>query len=210
MHSNATCSKGFLELFAIYQKYFRPSSIGGESSTDAPALALRLVGFRPAVARPRLRFSDRGLAGVALEGIEFRHALARLASLHGDTAKRAGADRGAAAQGHKNFIGQFMFSAIDPGQCARPPFCRAFAGVPAGASDLGQCRRSTAKQSPAMWQPISTAPFDRDLELAVIDGDGPHALVFACRRILDGWMNAETKERLDVHPSHWREWPSGR
>jgi len=58
-----------------------------------------------------------------------------------------------------------------------------------------------------MWQHISSAPFDRDIELAVIDRDGPHALVFACRRILDGWMNAETGERLDVRPTHWRDWP---
>jgi hypothetical protein len=57
-----------------------------------------------------------------------------------------------------------------------------------------------------MWQPISTAPFASDLELAVIDGDGPHALVFPCRRILNGWMNSETKERLDVRPTHWRDW----
>jgi hypothetical protein len=42
--------------------------------------------------------------------------------------------------------------------------------------------------------------------LAVIDDDGPHALVFPCRRILNGWMNADTKERLDVRPTHWREW----
>jgi len=61
-----------------------------------------------------------------------------------------------------------------------------------------------------MWQPITSAPFDRDLELAVFDGDGPHALVFACRRILDGWMNARTRERLDVHPTHWRDWADGR
>jgi len=57
-----------------------------------------------------------------------------------------------------------------------------------------------------VWQPISSAPFDRDLELAVIDRDGPHALVFACRRILSGWVNAESKQRLDVRPTHWREW----
>jgi hypothetical protein len=57
-----------------------------------------------------------------------------------------------------------------------------------------------------MWQPISTAPFSRDLELAVLDEDGPHALVFACRRIVGGWMSTETKERLDVRPTHWREW----
>ena len=57
-----------------------------------------------------------------------------------------------------------------------------------------------------MWKYISTAPYERDLELAVIDNDGPHVLVFPCRRILRGWMNAQTKERLDVSPTHWREW----
>ena len=57
-----------------------------------------------------------------------------------------------------------------------------------------------------MWQQVSTAPFDRDIELAVIDDDGAHALVFACRRSLNGWMKVETKERLDVRPTHWREW----
>jgi hypothetical protein len=57
-----------------------------------------------------------------------------------------------------------------------------------------------------MWQPISSAPLDRDLELAVIDIDGPHALVFPCQRILGGWINAQTKQRLDVRPTHWREW----
>ena len=57
-----------------------------------------------------------------------------------------------------------------------------------------------------MWQQVSTAPFDCDLELAVIDDDGAHALVFPCRRILNGWMKAETKERLDVRPTHWRQW----
>ena len=31
-----------------------------------------------------------------------------------------------------------------------------------------------------------------------------HALVFPCRRILGGWMHAETKERV----THWREWRS--
>ncbi len=57
-----------------------------------------------------------------------------------------------------------------------------------------------------MWELISTAPFARDLELAVIDKDGPHPLVFPCRRILGGWMNAATQERMDVRPTHWRDW----
>ena len=57
-----------------------------------------------------------------------------------------------------------------------------------------------------MWQLVSTAPFDRDLELAVIDEDGEHALVFPCRRILGGWMSVATKQRIEVRPTHWREW----
>lgn len=57
-----------------------------------------------------------------------------------------------------------------------------------------------------MWQPISGAPFGRELELAVIDGDDVHALVFPCRRTLTGWMRAGTKERVDVSPTHWRDW----
>ncbi|WP_256750081.1 hypothetical protein [Mesorhizobium sp. Mes31] len=61
-------------------------------------------------------------------------------------------------------------------------------------------------QDQSMWQPISNAPFDRDLELAVIDGDGAHALVFPCRRVLTGWTKAATKERVDVSPTHWRTW----
>jgi hypothetical protein len=56
------------------------------------------------------------------------------------------------------------------------------------------------------WNPIGTAPFGRDIEVAVIDHDGPHALVFPCRRILGGWLKSETKERIDVYPTHWREW----
>jgi hypothetical protein len=37
-----------------------------------------------------------------------------------------------------------------------------------------------------MWQTVPSAPFDHDLELAVIDDDGTHSLVFPCRRIVGG------------------------
>jgi hypothetical protein len=60
------------------------------------------------------------------------------------------------------------------------------------------------------WNPVLTAPFDRDLELAVIDREGPHALVFSCRRILGGWIKSETKQRIEVQPTHWREWREAR
>jgi hypothetical protein len=56
-----------------------------------------------------------------------------------------------------------------------------------------------------MWQPAPTAPYDRDLKLAVIDATGAHALVFPCRRILSGWMKAGTKQRIEIDPTHWRD-----
>jgi hypothetical protein len=57
-----------------------------------------------------------------------------------------------------------------------------------------------------MWQPILTAPHNTDLELAVIDGGDAHALVFPCRRVSDGWINRDTRERIDVRPTHWKAW----
>jgi hypothetical protein len=60
-----------------------------------------------------------------------------------------------------------------------------------------------------MWRPITTAPFDLDLELAVLEAADEYiALVFPCRRIGDGWMNVTTKELIDIDPTHWREWES--
>jgi hypothetical protein len=56
------------------------------------------------------------------------------------------------------------------------------------------------------WQPISTAPFDRELQLAVIDAHGTHMLIFPCRRVLHGWVNAKTGAPVVVSPTHWREW----
>ena len=58
-----------------------------------------------------------------------------------------------------------------------------------------------------MWQSTATAPFDRDLELAVIDTAGEvHALVFPCRRVIFGWVNSQTGLRVYVRPTHWRDW----
>lgn len=56
------------------------------------------------------------------------------------------------------------------------------------------------------WKLIVTAPFDRDLELAVLDEHGIHALVFPCRRIVGGWVNAQTRAQIEIWPTHWREW----
>jgi hypothetical protein len=61
-----------------------------------------------------------------------------------------------------------------------------------------------------VWQAIATAPYDRDLELAVIERDRLHALVFACRRTPGGWIKVAGRERVAIQPTHWRLWPAGR
>jgi hypothetical protein len=57
-----------------------------------------------------------------------------------------------------------------------------------------------------MWYPVLTAPFDRDLEIAIVDDTGVCAILFPCRRILGGWIKAESKRWINVRPTHWREW----
>ena len=58
-----------------------------------------------------------------------------------------------------------------------------------------------------MWQrEISAAPFNRDLELAVIDASGEHTILVPCRRVVGGWIKAATERRINFHPTHWREW----
>ncbi|MCZ8548669.1 hypothetical protein OOJ09_31325 [Mesorhizobium qingshengii] len=46
--------------------------------------------------------------------------------------------------------------------------------------------------------------------MAVFNEDGEHALVFPCIRGREGWKNAATGVRVDIHPTHWRDWKSER
>jgi hypothetical protein len=58
------------------------------------------------------------------------------------------------------------------------------------------------------WEQLGKAPpFDQDLEIAVIEGNSIHRVVFPCRRIFGGWINANTGEQIAVRPTHWRMWP---
>jgi hypothetical protein len=60
------------------------------------------------------------------------------------------------------------------------------------------------------WKPIFTAPFERDVELAVIENNEAHALAFPCRSVHGAWVDAKTKKLIAVFPTHWREWPQRR
>ena len=52
----------------------------------------------------------------------------------------------------------------------------------------------------------SIVPFTCDLELAIRDGNAVRVLPFPCRRVLNGWIDARNRRRLDVTPTHWRVW----
>ena len=73
------------------------------------------------------------------------------------------------------------------------------------AAKLGPSSKADMK-----WQAIATAPYDVDLELAVVDARGTHALVFPCRRIPAGWLKSGSNEWIDICPTHWREWKADR
>jgi hypothetical protein len=46
------------------------------------------------------------------------------------------------------------------------------------------------------WKPIDTAPFNRDLELAVLDSTGTHIVAFPCRLTGNGWIDTETNKQV--------------
>jgi len=60
------------------------------------------------------------------------------------------------------------------------------------------------------WKSITTAPFDQDVQLWVIDRFGSRALAFPCRLTEKGWINSKLNVALaaTIRPSYWREWPA--
>ena len=53
------------------------------------------------------------------------------------------------------------------------------------------------------WREIASAPFDREIEVAVIAGS-IGVLDGTCLRHGDGWLDAETLEPVRVTATHWR------
>ena len=53
------------------------------------------------------------------------------------------------------------------------------------------------------WRDIATAPFDREVELALID-ERVGLLDRSCVRHEDGWLDAQTLSPVIVRATHWR------
>jgi hypothetical protein len=55
------------------------------------------------------------------------------------------------------------------------------------------------------WQPIDTAPVDKDVALIVTDGRGePYAVFKPFKLTAAGWVSSRTRTPLAVTPLHWR------
>jgi len=63
------------------------------------------------------------------------------------------------------------------------------------------------KSDSVEWQPILTAPINRDLEVRVADPVGHYALMCPCKLIPEqGWINSWLQTPLSHDPVEWREW----
>jgi hypothetical protein len=68
-------------------------------------------------------------------------------------------------------------------------------------------RQAQNKSEPAGWQPILTAPINRDLEVRVADSMGHYALMCPCKLNPEqGWINSWLQTPLSHDPVEWREW----
>jgi hypothetical protein len=67
-------------------------------------------------------------------------------------------------------------------------------------------RRLCRAHKAAMWQPVTTAPEQVNLEVAVLDEQGEHVLAFPCRRDGLTWIDPSNGRHLHIDPTHWRIW----
>jgi hypothetical protein len=78
--------------------------------------------------------------------------------------------------------------------------------LPAFAAGSCSMKRLAALLSSLLhneWREIASAPFDREIEVAVIDGDiNVHGI--SCLRHGDGWLDSETMRPTKVTATHWR------
>lgn len=56
------------------------------------------------------------------------------------------------------------------------------------------------------WHPISTAPYNQELELRIIDDGKTLTLEFPCLRTNDeAWINVDLGSQINIQPVEWRQ-----
>jgi hypothetical protein len=70
-------------------------------------------------------------------------------------------------------------------------------------------RSSLEHQRRHCWRPISTAPYNQDLELRIVEGReaAEEVLPFPCRHLNCGeWLNRDLGVRVQIKAIEWRIW----
>lgn len=63
------------------------------------------------------------------------------------------------------------------------------------------------RQHLSRWHPVSTAPYNQDLEIRVIEDGITTLLPFPCRHTNGGeWINVDLGVPLQIQPIEWRAW----
>jgi hypothetical protein len=58
------------------------------------------------------------------------------------------------------------------------------------------------------WRPASTAPYNQDLELQIVEDGKTITLPFPCRHTNEGeWINVDLGTSMQIQPASWRVWP---
>jgi hypothetical protein len=91
-----------------------------------------------------------------------------------------------------------------------PRKCAPYVGRYAASPHAGGLLKGLARyiHGDIKWRLISTAPYNRDLELRLAGaGLSSARLPFPCRHTNNGWINSDLGTRLAVEPTYWRAWP---
>jgi hypothetical protein len=57
------------------------------------------------------------------------------------------------------------------------------------------------------WRPASTAPYNQDLELRIVEDGKAITLPFPCRHTNEGeWINVDLGTTMQIQPVSWRVW----
>ena len=72
-------------------------------------------------------------------------------------------------------------------------------------------RTASEGRQPYRWRPVSTAPYNHDLELRVTEDGGVTTMPFPCRLTnRDEWINVDLGVPLKIQPVEWRAWRQGK
>jgi hypothetical protein len=75
---------------------------------------------------------------------------------------------------------------------------------------MSEMPSSSSNVAPSKWLSVLITPADGELEVCVMDKRGLHVLAFPVRKSGTDWVDAVTKKRIDLVPTHWRLWRKNR